>query len=449
MIEKTNKNFFSVLLLFFWFFTSIMDKLKWSIFGWNCDLYTIVTGIVFLLLVITSNFKLVFTKEEHNFFIFYLFSFLYILISYLFLDSESTFCIQHSKGLVSLAVEFLAFLNVLLFAGRIKGNRCLLLVNIFFIIGIINATYSFLQLAVPDIDQVFVVVFHSDTVRIGTDPYGAFERVSGFLLEANFNGPFLVLSIICGVYLFKNIKINGIKKCVIPLLIGYLTVALILTFSRTAYLGFAVFILMLYIESSITDKLKILVMIGLGMALFLILLNANKDLYVVIMTRFRFLTGESTIKEDTHFKILQESFAIIFDNLRNVLFGVGQNCLYLYFRDIFGYTTVNMKAHSHFVQILGEGGIIGLIMFLIYLIMLFKVKGTKNKKSFFRAMLISFIFMNLTYDPFTRAFTIIFIALFVFIERDFKEEKENNYYERYNFSGGIGHTSLSAYQSNK
>lgn len=400
-------------IFFIYLLSTILEKFKWNIFGWGCDLFTLCTAIFFVVLFVyfaAANKKIVLNKTLKALALYFFVFLVYCLFQFPFLQHIDTIHVQYVKGVITFCIQIIAFFNFVMLINLL-GDRFSFeyIAKMFYYITIVNVLYCIVQSLYHDIDLVLIKIFKSDVTRWGMDSYGKIGRVTGLLLESNFNGAFLLIGFIneVGMILRNNEKKKS--KKVVLLIFTFLTLLeLIFTFSRTAYLGFAVFGLYFFIQANKELKKIILFLGGSGLLVAAVLFFVWPAFQEIIRVRFSFLFGDTSIMEDSHFKILIEAMQIYTQNFITVIFGVGRNCLNCYYQSMFGYEM--MKAHNYYVQTLCEMGIIGLGLFLYYLYVLWhsaKNKGLSGK--IFKMIIIATIFTNFTYDSLERNFNIVLL----------------------------------------
>lgn len=249
------------------------------------------------------------------------------------------------------------------------------------IVGIFFIFLGFLQL-------VFFPNFEFLTI-FGFDPHQ--ERLTSTFLDPNFAGVFLVFILSANLFHFFKFR-NLINLCLIILTL----IALILTYSRTAYLMAAIFLL------------------GLGSPIF-IGINLKKKIVVTILACTilisslflfpRFLTrieGGVLVDKSASERLIswQDSLKII---KNNPLIGIGFNNYRLALERYNLIRTFSSDgghsgagSDSSFLLILSTTGVVGFLIYLIFWIKLLKVlkKDILNLFFLFISFLISTQFIN-------------------------------------------------------
>ena len=409
--------------IFLYFFSMILEKLKWNIGGWSCDLFTIVTAIYFLLLIVihcVKQRKLFIDNVAKSFLSFYFVLGIYVLLQFIIIQKDSTMTTQYFKGVITTAVQIVAVINIVMLFN-LNQNRFEFsdLSFIFLVITTINAFYCLLQNINPNIDATLVSLFHSDVSRYGVDSYGTLGRVTGLLLESNFNGPFLVIGFINAIFYLNNyIDANKIgKRAVCLICIILIGVETLLTLSLTTYIGIAVWIAYIVFKSKSKHKTKIIAFLALAVIAVLYVYITNPAIHNVVNTKFSIFGGKQAFQSGSHYRIAVQTVEIFLSNLAIIIFGTGINCLNIYFQRMFGYTI--MKAHSYYLQSLCEMGIFGFVICMYYFVISFRYNKYSEEGRFVSVLLLCTLMMNFSYDPFTRNFNYILLGLTVLAYRLF------------------------------
>lgn len=238
-------------------------------------------------------------------------------------------------------------------------------------------------------------------------------RYSGFYIDPNSAG-FLCL---IGCALSFSFSIEKIK------LLGFFffTFCGILTFSRTFLLLWFIMILI----SMINDKKNIKVfLIGLGS---LLLIMSTATIFQFNSIRFTFLTHliegnvqSNEINRDSRTAI----WALYYDKIMDKpIFGHG-------FQKFMGMRNVRAGVHNTYLRIIGESGIIPLIIYVsIYLFMLVKSLKYFRDEKFLFLIVLSIMALLLTNHNFLINNHITIISLWIYFKLtiDQNEEKEVSY----------------------
>lgn len=428
--RKSNFYIYKV-LIFIYLFVAVLEKIKWNIGSWGCDLFTLCTPILFCMLCILHIIEkrpVLINNFERGILTYYFINFSYVLLQFVLIDNEQEIHTQYLKGIITTLISILAVINVIMmmdfnYDDEENGFDCIS--KIFFAVTFINALYCLAQNFDPNIDKIIVNFTKSTVTRYGLDSYGSIGRVTGLLLESNFNGPFLLLGTINGIYLFEKMEDSGkhhIKRLATLLIIVLCFAECILTFSLTTYIGIGVFIVYRLLKSGLRHKGQLLFAIIVALICLTYVYFNDSVINEAINAKFSIFGNSSALENSSHFRIMVQSFSIFFMSIRNVLFGTGINCLNVYFQKYYGYTM--MKAHSYYLQTLCEMGVVGFIIALNYIYQIFRISWRHdNKSNLLKLLLFVTVFTNFTYDPFTRNFNFILLMLGIALSQDLTKER--------------------------
>lgn len=234
-----------------------------------------------------------------------------------------------------------------------------------------------------------------------------FYRMGGLLPDPNFLG--LYLTPIYGLLLFKILNSKKIRMYLI-IIISIILICIFLTWSRSAFLGLAILSLMLIYRFNKIGKKKIIYIIIFLLIIYIstffvdyieiIEKMSGMDLKTIFQKRFVDDNGGSG-----RLVIWNNGIAIF---KINPIFGIGALNFRYYNMLLFN---EGHFMHNTFLEILCENGIIGMSIFIIFIILFIKNK-TYNKysiliKCIIIAMLIQAFFL-------TALLTDIFYIMFVF-----------------------------------
>jgi len=250
------------------------------------------------------------------------------------------------------------------------------LINLMVASAVFVAIAGFVQLAFfPNLSDL--------PAELGWDPH--MGRLASTFFDPNFVGGYLVLAIIlCALLLWdRKFKVN---KPMFSVALVILIIALILTFSRSSYLMFSGFVLLLGLFKS--KRLLLL---------FLVLMFVTYYSVPRIQTR---LSGVTDPQDSAKYRLISwtNTLQIAKDNL---LLGVGFNT-FRYSQEEYGFFTfaddtgghAGAGSDSSLLLVLATTGIFGLFLFLLIYFEL--IRGsyqtyTKGKNSLALAVLISSI----------------------------------------------------------
>ena len=422
-ILKNNNNKIIKAFVFTYILSALLEKLRWDIFGWGCDLFTMATAIVFVLLCGTYVIhKKRFSpgRFEKIVMVYYGLLFLYTLLQILVVDNDPVIRIQHLKGIITTFVTVLVALNVIMIFDLYGKVINFMTVSRFLLYAaFLNAVYCIVQRIYPEADAFFVRLFASDTPRYGLDPYGAIGRLTGLFIESNFNGPFMVMGIMNCEFLLQNKSYCAARSqkifVIVTLILSVFTC--LFTFSLTTYLGIGIFVIYLLLKSE--PRLRkfifmIVSMVGICIVAIYFIFPSVRN---IINAKFQVFSSLEALTSSSHVVIAVEALSIFSMSFRNILFGTGINCLNVFYQNVFHYEI--MKAHNYYLQVLCELGIVGFLLSAFYFFAIFRVACNKSKEGkYLIALLAIMLAMNFTYDPFTRNMNIIFLMFAVALSKN-------------------------------
>lgn len=200
-----------------------------------------------------------------------------------------------------------------------------------------------------------------------TDAYG--NELSSFLTSSHEFGMYLVAGIISAIICLHNFNFSPIKKLLYFACIGLFFVNLILTYSRTSIVAFAVFVAF-YLFSSKNDKIKYVLVVVI-VALFLVYICVPKLQTFFVQTVFK---GGNNKSRNFLFEVGVDYFKN--SPFIRKMFGNGINSV----RDYFTLTANHGSVHNGYLQVLLYFGIVGLTFMLSFVIMRI-VNSYKFRKS--------------------------------------------------------------------
>ena len=426
--KKIHRHIIFEIVFFLYLLTSVLEKLSYNIAGWGCNIYTMATPIVFVFLVISycmQGKKILINQYTKMFFGYYVIYILYVLFQFVIIDADAATRTQCLKGLIELLVNFCAFINVVMFLGIYEdGLNFNQVAETFLYITFLNEVYCLVQYIIPDIDAIIIDFLNSEAKRYGMDAYGSVHRTTGFFIESNFNGAFLVMGFINALYLIGVYNRNSIRsKKIFASVVGILALVFcFMTLSLTSYIGLAAFAFYKLCKSRWKYKKRILGGLFVLVVTIILVYLFNDTVRTVVNVKLSIFSSFEKLQNSSHFRIAIEAIEIYAMSFRNIIFGTGLNCLNVQFQKVFGYSM--MKAHSYYLQNLCELGIIGVGIVVYYIKLLLKKNVNKmDESSLQEVMIFTMLMMNFTYDSFFRPFNIIFIIYALLINKNRKYVK--------------------------
>lgn len=422
-IFKSNNNKLIKAFVFFYLLSALLEKLRWDIFGLGCDLFTMVTAVVFVLLCasyIMQKKQFAPGRFEKIIIVYYGLLFAYTLFQFLVIDNDPVIRVQYLKGVVTTFVSILVALNVIMIFDLYgKTINFMTLCRFLLYASFLNAVYCIVQRIYPEADAFFVKLFASDTPRYGLDSYGAIGRLTGLFLESNFNGPFIVMGIMNCEFLLQNKSYCTVRSQKIFVIITLIlsVFACLFTFSLTTYLGIGIFVLYLLLKSEPRLRKFIFMLVGMVGICIVAIYFIFPSVRNIINAKFHLFSSVEALTSNSHVVIAIQALQIFSMSFRNVVFGTGINCLNIFYQNVFGYEV--MKAHSYYLQVLCELGIVGFLLSAFYIYAIFRAAGNKSKEGkYLIGLLAIMLAMNFTYDPFTRNMSIIFLMFAVALSKN-------------------------------
>ena len=337
-----------------------------------------------------------------------------ILVS---IDGRDEILDQYFKGMLTSGVKNTLFIvcAIIYISVYYKASIRQLLIKLAKI-GSINIVYNLLQLFITNIDEIiFKGILHSSVSRYGTDAYGAgVGRLTGLFTDSNNNAAFLLLYFVVIYMLLK--ESTGKKRVFLIVLLLSCSLELILTYSRTGWLGFVFCVFLILLKEGFFQNtiFVIFIIIGIGLGLYF---YQNSFVFHQVMTAR--LSGLN--ENNSHLEAARNVFEIVEQSIIYPLIGVGINCLSVHYEALFG--RVGMKAHSLYLQVFCESGIIGLTLTLLFWGLLFycSYKAYKvDEKVFGIPMIVAtFLVINITYDS---AFQPMFFWVLILAIVSYKEK---------------------------
>ncbi len=205
-----------------------------------------------------------------------------------------------------------------------------------------------------------IAIFDSEVLRA----YGTFPHPNIF-------AGYLVFGVLAALYLVKKAK--GIKRSYLFLALGIFCLALILTFSRSAFLALFAALVLYYVISNIKISLKY-ILLSLALVVFFVLLL---DLSSVLSTRIFVGDTAGSLERSQFLDISKEMFV-------DKPFGVGIGNFTYVMQDYSSSKLLPWKfqpVHNMYLLVLNELGMQGLLVFAWFLVslLLFLTQKLKDR----------------------------------------------------------------------
>ena len=281
------------------------------------------------------------------------------------------------KGMVKFGIHFAFLVAAVAYLAR-RSARLYWQTLGWFIAGFaVNAAYGLLQLAFVEsgrgnLDERFLSKLH--VYRGGGIPvYGIVGgqnvyRTNALTLDPNHLGVMLVVPILILFPLYLRLERGHRLRTPAALLLGFFTIVELSTLSRSGLLGIAVGLAVLAIPyRHLFLKPRFVVPVA-AFGLLLLAIVAQRESF--FKTIFEARTQRGGVGVGTHLQF----YSLIRPALeQHPFFGLGLNTFSTYYEFVTGRT--NWGPHSFYVALLTETGIAGAVLFVAYLVYLFRQLG--------------------------------------------------------------------------
>lgn len=222
--------------------------------------------------------------------------------------------------------------------------------------------------------------------------------------------------VICLLYIIYYINLWQDSKTYNRLIMsGIYTILLFLTYSRECYLAAIATLIYVFFRGDIRQKYKYIVMTIIAVPLISLVGIESSRLLGKVLDRFSSIFNIFHYTTANHHRLFMWDYTIKrFLNFKYMLFGSG-------FGTFGGYVSMqytawfveNLISESHYLKILGEGGLVGLILFVAIFVSLAFIKYKKYIIRIFLAPMFIVSFFGNTFDGFTS--NIVFFLMVVYI----------------------------------
>lgn len=314
---------------------------------------------------------------------------------------------QYIKGIITLVGNFSILLAVVLFIEKSDEHKKFFLksfnytIKVLIIYGIIQLLFYITKY---DLNSKIVDTLGLD-VPYASNLMGLFMRASSLMWDANFFGFQLLLYLF--VYLKYQDKDSVFKNDGVFALLALILLAF--TFSRSIFLGLAVFVLFNLkrkISAKLASRLVLLIVAFVGILIY-IYQRFKVALEPIIMSRFGFLVDDKYVTSSTTARA--DFWDIGLDLIFKHPFGIGYGNYSEYGQVHFGDAFV--KLHSSFLQLGVEVGLITALFHYFILYYFIIHRDTISSKKFRYAVLLSLVSISLFYDQTLYGFTYLFLIL--------------------------------------
>ncbi len=280
---------------------------------------------------------------------------------------------QFSKGMVKLVIHLL-FLTAAVIHLSDRSQRFFWTALGTFIVGMVaNAVYGIVQLGAAEvgfnIDKRLLGPL-TGGAAISINVYGAVGgqnvyRPNGLTGDPNHLGVMLAMALLILVPLFLRLERGHRLRWPLAAILGFLFVVELATLSRSGLLGLGVGFLVLALPyRKFLARPRFLVPLGAVCVLLAGVVFERRHFFATVLrSRLRTNTGSVSAHLAVYHFIPQVLHS-------HPLFGLGLNNFSVYYEFITGKT--NWGPHSFYVAQLVEGGIVGTVIFAVFLWYLFK-----------------------------------------------------------------------------
>jgi O-antigen ligase len=309
--------------------------------------------------------------------------FLLFLLVYLFgffnLDTEQALA-QWAKGMVKFLLHFLFLVAGVVYVAR-RTERFYWATLSTFMLGIAaNAVYGIVQLAAAEaadvnLDQSLLGPITGGASSINI--YGAIEgesvyRPNALTGDPNHLGIELVVPLLVLTPIYLRLERGHRLRLPLALLLMFLLLIELATLSRSGLLGLGAGLLVLALPYRRKLRSAALLVPVAGVAALILAVIASRREFFETVLRSRVSTEGAGAS--THFEV----YRFIPDVLsQNPLFGLGLNNFSVYYEFVTGRT--NFGPHSFYVATIVETGIVGTVLFVAFLVYLFRRLGVTRE----------------------------------------------------------------------
>jgi hypothetical protein len=292
------------------------------------------------------------------------------LLGYFSIDSADASG-QFGKGMFKWAIHILFLVAAIAYVGRRSERFYWKTIGVFTAGILFNAVYGILQLVAAqggrNLDSAVLSPLTGGASSINI--YGAINGKSVFRPNAltgdpNHLGIMLIVPILMLLPVYLRLERGHRLRTQLAVVLGFMFVVELATLSRSGLLGLGVGLAILaipYRRKLLSRDLLVPLAASLGLVGIVVLSRLS---FFETVIRSRFQTGGGST--NAHFGV--------YDFIPNVLsghplFGLGFNTFSVYYESVTGKT--NWGPHSFYVALLVETGLVGTVVFAVYLWYLF------------------------------------------------------------------------------
>jgi O-antigen ligase len=345
------------------FFCVTFEKVHWNVAG-SLGIADVLTVCFLVAFVLTNRGPLPRTAAILlGFFVAFL---LVYLLGYFNLETKQALD-QFSKGMVKYVLHFLFLIAAVTYLVR-RGQRYYWRALVWFTAGFVaNCIYGALQLlsarAGHNLDSLVLSPLTGGASAINV--YGSVEGTSVYRPNAltgdpNHLGVMLVVPLLLLTPVYLRLERGHRLKWPLGIALAFMLLMLIATLSRSGALGLIVGLLVLVVPyRRFAWSRALLAPLG-AVALLLAYLLYTRWHYFSVVLRSRIQTGGGS--SSAHFAVYDFVPAVLH---AHPLLGLGLNNFSVYYEFVTGKT--NWGPHSYWVALIVETGLVGFVVFLVFL----------------------------------------------------------------------------------
>lgn len=274
---------------------------------------------------------------------------------------------QFVKGMVKFIIHFAFVIAAIDYLAQ-RGERFFWRALGWFTAGfVVNAIYGVLELGAAlaghNLDNLFLVPLTRGASRISI--FGVINgqniyRVNALTGDPNHFGVMLIIPLLMLVPVYLRLPRDHRLKVRLAVVLGFLLLVDFATLSRSGGLGLIVGALVLVIPyHRFLRSRQFLVPLGVLAAIVLAVILARSNFFATLLSQ-RVATGGSSA--NAHFAV----YSFIGQTLHmHALLGLGLNNFAVYYQLVTG--KANYGAHSYWVAVIVESGLLGLLVWIVFL----------------------------------------------------------------------------------
>jgi hypothetical protein len=344
-------------------FVATFEKVHWS-FGGQIGINDIVT-ILFLVAYVAVERRPLPRTAAIVLGFFALFSLVY-LAGYWNIETKQGLT-QFTKGMTKFVIHWAFVVAAIGYLAQ-RGERFFWRALGWFTFGFVaNAVYGILELGAAlaghNLDNLILVPLTGGASRIsvfGTINGQSIFRVNALTGDPNHFGVMLIIPLLCLIPVYLRLERGHRLKLPLAVVLGFLLLVDIATFSRSGGLGLIVGALVLIVPYRRFFRTRqFLIPLGVLLVILLGVFYERRSFFETFL-RQRVSTGGSSTS--AHFAVYNFLGQVIH---MHALLGLGLNNFAVYYEFVTG--KANYGAHSYWVAVVVESGLLGLVLWVVFL----------------------------------------------------------------------------------